>query len=129
MPATIFSAVFDEDASYIIIGGLGGLGQAMCHWMARRGCKNIIALSRSGMKSASGKGLKENLDQIGVRVAIYACDVSNSEEVDRVVTVCAQDMPQIKGIINAGMVIRVRIALQHHKLPLTATLRIPLSTT
>lgn len=111
MPATVTSAVFDEDASYIIVGGLGGLGQAVCHWMARRGCKNIIALSRSGVKSPSAKGLKVELEQIGVRVAIYACDVSNCEEVDRIVAICAQDLPQIKGVINAGMVIRVSESL------------------
>ncbi|KUJ12390.1 uncharacterized protein LY89DRAFT_722023 [Mollisia scopiformis] len=39
---------FDCDSSYMISGGLGGLGRSMTRWMASRGAKNIILPSRSG---------------------------------------------------------------------------------
>src|SRR5437588_463247 len=35
------------DASYLLIGGLGGLGRSVAVWMAENGATNILFLSRS----------------------------------------------------------------------------------
>ena len=88
-----------------MVGGLGGLGRAISRWMASRGCKNIIALSRSGKQSASAVSLRDELEPIGVRLTAYACDVSNSEEVEQALSSSAQEMPPIKGLIHSAMVI------------------------
>lgn len=101
------TATLDKNASYLIVGGLGGLGQAICRWMASRGCKNIITLSRSGTQSVGATSLKDELERIGVKLAVYACNVSNHEEVDHALGSAAQQMPPIKGLIHSAMVIRV----------------------
>ena len=91
----------------MIAGGLGGLGRAICLWMAGRGCKNIIALSRSGMKSSNAQDLKEKLESMGLKLVVYACDVGNRQQVEQTVASCAQEMPPIKGLINSGMALHV----------------------
>ena len=37
-----------SDATYVLIGGTGGLGRSMATWMIGKGAKNIVLLSRSG---------------------------------------------------------------------------------
>ena len=37
-----------DQASYVVSGGLGGLGRFICSWMVKNGAKNITAVSRSG---------------------------------------------------------------------------------
>ncbi|EOD49628.1 putative polyketide synthase protein [Neofusicoccum parvum UCRNP2] len=37
-----------EDASYLLCGGLGGLGRAISNWMVENGARNLVYLSRSG---------------------------------------------------------------------------------
>ena len=113
LPPAPTNVEFDQDASYIIVGGLGGLGQAICRWMVSRGCKNIVALSRSGMNSANAISFQDELEIRGVKLIAYACDVSNGQEVERVLSSCAQEMPPFKGLIQSAMVIRVRNFFLH----------------
>ncbi|KAI0872282.1 hypothetical protein GGS24DRAFT_502924 [Hypoxylon argillaceum] len=35
---------FAEDATYLVVGGLSGIGQSMLKWMASRGAKNASAI-------------------------------------------------------------------------------------
>ena len=44
---------FDSSKVYIIIGGLGGMGLEMIHWMIFRGARKFILTSRSGIKTNS----------------------------------------------------------------------------
>jgi hypothetical protein len=50
-PSTIKTAptLFHADATYIIIGGLGGLGKSIVKWMISHGARNLLLLSRHGM--------------------------------------------------------------------------------
>lgn len=49
----------------------------MYRWMASLKAKNIILISRSGMKSESALCMARELQQAGVRLKAYACDVSD----------------------------------------------------
>lgn len=42
---------FDATKSYILVGGLGGLGLEVAYWMASRGAKKLVLVSRSGIKN------------------------------------------------------------------------------
>lgn len=44
-------SVFDPLKSYILVGGLGGLGLEVAYWMVTRGAKKIVLVSRSGIKN------------------------------------------------------------------------------
>ena len=107
LPKPAIGATFASDASYLIVGGLGGLGRAMCHWMARRKCKNIVLISRSGMQSPDAQSLLDEFARLEVRLKVYACDVSNAEDLNQTLNLCFRDMPPIRGVIQSAMVIRV----------------------
>ncbi|CAG7947082.1 unnamed protein product [Penicillium nalgiovense] len=40
------STLLRPDASYILIGGTGGLGRSIAKWMSSKGAKNIVLVSR-----------------------------------------------------------------------------------
>ncbi|XDG08296.1 hypothetical protein ABKA04_007911 [Annulohypoxylon sp. FPYF3050] len=56
------------DATYVIVGGLGGLGREMARWLANRGAKHLILLSRSGPCTTAAQDLITELNGEGVNV-------------------------------------------------------------
>jgi acyl transferase domain-containing protein/NADPH:quinone reductase-like Zn-dependent oxidoreductase/phospholipid N-methyltransferase len=100
---------FVADASYVIVGGLGGIGRSLARWFARRGARHLILLSRSG---ATGRGdasslLLKDLAQSGVQVATPRCDVCDAESLAAALQECSLTMPPVKGVIQASMVLKV----------------------
>ncbi|KAI3319763.1 polyketide synthase [Xylariaceae sp. AK1471] len=84
---------FAADATYVVAGGFGGLGQRFIRWMVRRGARNIIVLSRSGPKDASAKTLVADLGREGVNVAAPACDITKKANLEDTISSCLSDMP------------------------------------
>ncbi|KAI1392973.1 uncharacterized protein F4822DRAFT_441708 [Hypoxylon trugodes] len=97
---------FDENATYVIAGGSGGLGRAIMEWMAERGGKHFIVPSRSGNSKAAIAELISRLRKRGVEVLAPKCDVSSAESLGRILEECSHTMPPIKGCINAAMVLQ-----------------------
>ncbi|KAH9905928.1 hypothetical protein F4778DRAFT_779319 [Xylariomycetidae sp. FL2044] len=93
----------NPDASYLIAGGLGGLGRGIIRWMARKGARNLILPSRSGPKSQPALDVISELRGQGVTVMAPKCDVSSKEELASLLEDCSKTMPPIKGCINAAM--------------------------
>ena len=98
---------FDTDATYVIAGGLGGLGRSIARWMASRGARNMILLSRSGAKSKIAKTLIKDLRLAGVNVEAPVCDIAQYDVLKHVIDECLQKMPAIKGCVQSTMVLRV----------------------
>ncbi|KAI0024632.1 hypothetical protein F4780DRAFT_795163 [Xylariomycetidae sp. FL0641] len=97
---------FDENASYLIAGGSGGLGRAIMKWMADRGAKHLIVPSRSGASSKAATQLVAELTARGVQVVAPRCDVSDAESLSKMLGECQKTMPAIKGCINGAMVLQ-----------------------
>lgn len=97
---------FKENASYLIAGGLGGIGRGISRWMMRKGVKSLILPSRSGPKTEAAIELVEDLRRNGVTVVAPICDVSSIESLSKLLEDCARTMPPIKGCINAAMTLQ-----------------------
>jgi NADPH:quinone reductase-like Zn-dependent oxidoreductase/SAM-dependent methyltransferase len=106
---------FDAEASYVLAGGLGGLGRSLARWMAARGAKSLVFLSRSGRVSPSVTEMLDDLKGAGCKARIFICDVANVDHVKSVVEDCAASLPPIKGCIQCSMTLRV----SHHLISLT----------
>ena len=98
---------FDANATYLISGGLGGLGRSIAGWMVGRGARNLLLLSRSG-PGEKAKGLLEELRLKGAQVKTPICDVTDATSLIRVLEDHKETMPPIKGCIQGSMVLRVR---------------------
>ena len=107
IPARVKPIQFDADFTYLLSGGLGGLGRSIAQWMVRQGAKNIVFLSRSGNKKLEAKDTIRALRNRGANIAAYSCDIANTDEVQSVLNRCAKDFPPIRGAIQGAMVLKV----------------------
>lgn len=98
---------FDEHASYLVVGGLGGIGQSILKWMASRGAKYLIAPSRSGPKSAKAAKTVKDLQEAGVTILTPSCDAASWQSLSSEHEEWSKTMPTIRGCINAAMVLNV----------------------
>jgi NADPH:quinone reductase-like Zn-dependent oxidoreductase/NAD(P)-dependent dehydrogenase (short-subunit alcohol dehydrogenase family) len=98
-------SLFQVDSSYMLVGGLGGLGRAVAEWMVDCGARNLIFLSRSGLRSSAAQETVKQVEAKGVRVLVQECDISDVSHVSRSIQ-AAKDMPPIRGVIQGAMVLR-----------------------
>ncbi|KAH7304313.1 hypothetical protein B0I35DRAFT_484602 [Stachybotrys elegans] len=94
---------FNSESSYLIVGGLGGIGQAICKWMASKGARHLILLSRSGIRSQAASDTVKDLELRGVKASVVVCDASSLQDLKTALDSCQRTVPPIKGCINAAM--------------------------
>ncbi|KAJ5724992.1 polyketide synthase [Penicillium malachiteum] len=104
-PRSQFPIHFNPDDTYLLVGGLGGLGRSIAQWMVSHGAKNLVFISRSGPKSPKAQDLDSQLQKAGANIAIYACDVADRNALQTVLYTCSQTMPPIRGVIQGAMVL------------------------
>jgi len=100
------SFFLEANATYVIAGGLGGLGRSVARWMADRGAKNLVLLSRSGPRTEEARVFLAELKHRGVRAEAPACDVTDLDAMRKVFNIDLADMPPVKGCIQGSMVRR-----------------------
>lgn len=97
------------EATYILVGGFGGLGIRLIRWLGARGARTIVTLSRSGDKSPAAKACIAEMHSQGVKVVAKVCDVSSREALEAVVGELHGDgFGPVRGVINAAMALQVR---------------------
>ncbi|KAH6871612.1 putative polyketide synthase [Thelonectria olida] len=93
--------------SYLIVGGLGGIGKSMAQLFVERGAKQLILMSRSAASpSVENEEFIEKLRAQGANIALKSCDVANKAHLAEVLTECAVSLPPIKGVVQSAMVLR-----------------------
>lgn len=102
---------FSEDASYLITGGLGGLGLLVAQWMVEHGAKNLVLMGRSGA-SETAQSVLSDLEQEKARVEVVQGDISNRSELAAILDDIEQTMPPLRGIIHAAGVLDDGVLLQ-----------------
>lgn len=90
------------DRSYLLAGGLGGLGRAVATWMVESGARELVFLSRSGGRGA--EAFADELRSQDCQVHMVAGSVALLADVQRAVQ-CAQR--PVAGAINLSMVLKV----------------------
>lgn len=91
------------DATYVLIGGLGGLGKAIAKLMVDRGARNLLFLSRSGPKASEDHDFLDSLARRGVKVSVTRVDIC---DLDALRCVLANTgLPPIKGAVQCAAVI------------------------
>lgn len=98
-------------ATYIIAGGLGGLGRALSKWLVQRGARFLILISRSGPRTPTALELLSQLRKKGVVVETPRCDISDGTSVKNLITSYSKRLPPIAGCIQASMVLKVSVSM------------------
>ncbi|TIA62468.1 polyketide synthase [Aureobasidium pullulans] len=99
------ASLFKDDASYLIVGGTGGLGCSIARWMASRGAKLICLSSRRANITPRLEELISDLAQQGTRIIVRACDVANLSSVETLIQSLQKEAP-VRGVIQGAMVLK-----------------------
>ncbi|KAK2057644.1 putative polyketide synthase [Colletotrichum caudatum] len=101
---------FRHDASYLLIGGLGGLGRTISTWMVENGARHMAYLSRSAGQSDRDKAFIHELESQGCTVQCFMGRVEDPEAVTRAVQKASKP---IAGVLHMSLVLRDRNILNH----------------
>lgn len=93
---------FKPDATYLIVGGVRGLGRSIATWLVTRGARRLILFSRSAGTDLESKSFIRQLESMGCAISVVAGNVSNMEDVQRAVQTA--ETP-IKGVFQLAMVL------------------------
>jgi shikimate 5-dehydrogenase len=77
---TLRNSLFRNDVSYLLAGGLGGLGRAIAQWMVENGAKKIVFLSRTGLKSQRSPEFVKTLESYSAIVTSRIGDVCDKKK-------------------------------------------------
>jgi len=95
---------FRSDSTYLITGGLGGLGLKVAWWMMERGARYLVLMGRSAPGAEALETIRA-MEERGVRVTIAQGDVARPEDVEMVFAeVEASGLP-MRGIVHAAGII------------------------
>ncbi|MEM8718416.1 MAG: type I polyketide synthase [Cyanobacteria bacterium P01_G01_bin.39] len=93
--------LFHESKSYLITGGLKGLGLFIAGWMAQRGAKHLVLLGRSEPSKNTKEKITE-LENAGVQVVVAQADVTQEEQIAKVIRDVDSSVSPLGGIIHAA---------------------------
>ncbi|KAI9683713.1 MAG: hypothetical protein M1822_005903 [Bathelium mastoideum] len=98
----------DENATYVISGGLGGLGKSAAAWMVQKGARNLVLLSRRMPSAHDSETIAfiKGLEAQGTVVRTPVCDVAKENSLQSALMESMKGLPPIKGCIQAAMVLR-----------------------
>lgn len=95
-------SMIQPDKSYLITGGLGGLGLKMATWLVEQGATHVVLNSRREREAA--QLVIADLEARGAKVQVVNADISQADEVERLLQ-ASQDLAPLKGIIHAAAVL------------------------
>ena len=95
----------DPKGTVLVTGGTGGLGGLVArHLVARHGVGSLVLVSRSGPDAEGAVELQAELEGLGARVDVVACDVSDRAALAAVIESVGPEFP-LTGVVHAAGVL------------------------
>lgn len=95
----------NTDASYLLVGGLGGLGREISTWLVERGARHLVYLSRSAGRTEWDQTFFKELESQGCSATSIVGSVTNIDDVRKAVDEAKCHGP-LRGVLNMSMVLR-----------------------
>jgi myxalamid-type polyketide synthase MxaE and MxaD len=111
--STVETAVgkIHKDGSYLLVGGLGGLGLRLARWVAEQRPGHLVLLGRTGTGSNAGAFAAQRLNAIeemkklGVDVTVVEGDVASEPEMTRLFRRFGDEFLPLKGVFHIATAI------------------------
>jgi acyl transferase domain-containing protein/NADPH:quinone reductase-like Zn-dependent oxidoreductase/acyl carrier protein len=112
LPAAPGAAVrMRPDATYLVVGGLGGLGPSVAGWLAQSGARHVALMGRRGVHEEARERLQA-LEAAGVAVRVLQGDVTRRDDVERALEEIRASMPPLRGVIHSAGLLDDGILMQ-----------------
>ena len=96
--------VFRPDGSYVVTGGVGGLGLFLASEMAAAGCGRIVLNSRSAPNAEAQEAI-DRIRATGADVQVALGDVSDPLTAERLVAVATATGLPVRGVLHGAAVV------------------------
>ena len=88
------------DRTYLVTGGLGGIGCALAEWLAERGAGTVVLNGRRAPDAAAAEAI-DALRKRGFRVEIELADVTDAAALDAMLARVDRECPPLAGVIHS----------------------------
>jgi malonyl CoA-acyl carrier protein transacylase len=102
---------FRADSTYLITGGLGGIGLMVSQWMVDQGARHLVLLGRSRPSETARRAISK-MGELGAHVLISLSDVSKRDQIAVVLSDIKKSMPPLRGLIHAAATLDDGVLLQ-----------------
>ena len=89
-----------QDRTYLVTGGLGGIGLAVAEWLTDRGAETIVLNGRRPPGTDAQDTIRE-LEQRGATIRVELADVSDPAAMDKMLARTDRELPPLGGVIHS----------------------------
>lgn len=104
---------FDAEATYLITGGLSGLGLLSAQWMVDRGARHLVLTGRTA-PSQEALQIIRKLEETGAVVVIVLGDVADRTHLNQVFSRFGHTLPRLRGVIQSAGALDDGVLLHHN---------------
>jgi NAD(P)-dependent dehydrogenase (short-subunit alcohol dehydrogenase family)/acyl carrier protein len=91
------------DGTYLIAGGLGGLGLSVARWLVAQGARHLVLVGRSGAREAARSAILA-MEATGAQVVVAQADISDRAQMAELFATIEQRLPPLRGVVHAAVV-------------------------
>ena len=99
-PPALMRGQLRQDRTYLVTGGLGGIGCAVAEWLAGQGAGAIVLNGRRDPDAAAEETISA-LRERGITVQVELADVLDVAAVDQMLARIDQELPPLGGVIHS----------------------------
>ena len=92
----------DNTASYLLAGGLGGIGTVIARHLVENGARRIVCFSRNPGSRPEDKDTIREFESMGCEVVLVKGDMVNRDDIYHAV----RQAPNLKGILHSPMLLQ-----------------------
>ncbi len=95
----------DHDATYVLVGGISGIGAASAGWLAECGARHLALVGRRGMDTPGSAELVLSLEHSSAHVTVHAADVTDAAAMRRIWDAADAAGHPVGGVVHSTMVV------------------------
>ncbi|WP_323185613.1 type I polyketide synthase [Kitasatospora sp. NBC_01287] len=86
----------------LVTGGTGAIGGHVARWLAGAGAEHLVLVSRSGPAAPGADALRAELEQLGARVTVAACEVADRAALTALAAAVEAQGEPIRAVFHAA---------------------------
>ncbi len=102
-----------SDGTYLVTGGLGGLGLKLTKWLVDQGARHLVLIGRRGASPTAREEI-ERLQAAGAEISIIKADITQHPQVQNVLAEIAESLPPLRGIVHLAGVLDDGVLLRQN---------------